>query len=256
MFYYAQQLQRSARVNAVLTRVCRIIKCPFQQESVSPTSSLGCASYWRPRCCGMQVTLVETPCSEDVHSPWVLLEETATVQDTTTPLPALHLLQMLGNPKHWHPTWTATLPQPLTAQKQGHAPSPWSGTGALQQIHGVEGSQQWCFKKPKSDALDDLYCSPALAWQLYFWLNCIFSFANVGSGNTSGETWPQLRMRSFATHFPWGQHFAHFFFKSTPGRTWSKVFLFVLHRRRYSNTGGYQKGGKLCFHLPSLTHWI
>lgn len=211
MFYYAQQLQRSARVNAVLTRVCWIIKCPFQQESISPASRLCCACYLRPRCCEMQVTLVETPFSKDVHSPWVLLEETAMVQDTTTLLPDLHLHQMLGNPKQCHPTWTATPSQPLTAQKQGKAPSPWSGMGALQQIHGVEGRQQQCFKGPKSDALDYLHWNPALAWQLYFWLNCIFWFANVGSGNTLGESWPQLRMRSFATRFPWGQHFAHFF---------------------------------------------
>lgn len=185
--------------NALSSRIC-----------ISNFQTLLC-KLLKPSFCAMQVTLVETPCSKDVHRLWVLLEETATVQDTTTLLPALHLHQMLGNLKHWHPTWTATPSQPLTAQKQGKAPSPWSGMGALQQIQGVEGIQQQCFKGPKLEALHDLCCNPALAWQLSFWLNCIFWFANVGSGNTLGETWPQLRMRSFATHFPWGQHFAHFF---------------------------------------------
>lgn len=165
---------------------------------------------------------------KDVHSPWALLEETTTVQDTTTLLPALHLLQMSGNLKHWHPTWIATPSQPLTPQNRGEAPSPWSGIGALQQIHGLEGSQQQCFKL---NALDDLHCSPALAWQLYFWLNCIFWFANVGSGNISGKTWPQLRMRSFAAHFPWGQHFAHFFKVNTRQNTKYSIPLCISQKK-------------------------
>lgn len=211
MFYYAQQLQRSAQMNAVLTRVCWIIKCAFQQEPLSLTSSLGCASYPRPGCCKRWVTLVETPCSKGAHSPWALLEETTTGQDTNHaaafPAPPLDVRkpQALASKLNCH-----TLTTPYNPETGWKPLLPGVGS-ALQQIHGVEGSQQQCFKEPKLDALDDLHCSPALAWQLYFWLNCIFWFANVGSGNTSGETWPQLRMRSFATYFPWGQHFAHFF---------------------------------------------
>lgn len=54
------------------------------------------------------------------------------------------------------------LPHPSDLTGQKHGGSPFS-MGALQQIHGVEGSQQPCFKQSKLDALDDLHCSPALA---------------------------------------------------------------------------------------------
>lgn len=170
------------------------------------------------RGCKMRVTLAETPCSKMFTARGLCWRKQP--QCRTQPrccLPCT-LLQMSGNLKHWHPTWIATPSQLLTPQNRGEAPS----------LHGLEGSQQQCFKL---NALDDLHCSPALAWQLYFWLNCIFWFANVGSGNISGKTWPQLRMRSFAAHFPWGQHFAHFFKVNTRQNTKYSIPLCISQKK-------------------------
>lgn len=212
MFYYAQQLQRSAQMNAVLTRVCWIIKCPF-------TARTHISDFQPSLCRLLTASLLQNAshpsgdsllkgCSQPVGSAGGNNHSAGHNHAAACPAPPpdVRKPQALASNLNCH-----TLPNLLQPRNRGKAPTPicWSGMGALQRIHGVEGSQQQCFKEPKLDALDDLRRSPALAWQLYFWLNCIFWFANVRSGNTSGETWPQLRKRSFATHFPWGQHFAH-----------------------------------------------
>lgn len=167
--------------------------------------------------------------------------------------PTLHIHQVLWHCKHNQSLASSLLnpidPQWLRNRDVVHPPR--RGMTALQQINSVKSSNKKYFKQPKLDA-PDLWSSPALVWQLYFWLKHIFWFANMGSGNNLGAIWPQHRMGALQPTFPEGSVLP-ISFKTTWRRTWSNGFLFAFHRSRYSNTGGYQKREELHFLLPSLT---